>query len=188
MNSLLPGDRRTARLHNSKVYFTGRACPQGHVVCRYTSNGACSACVGTPIEAKSETTIDLKQCRRCGALYVSRCTECKRRLRNAWAERNRAYLADRQRERVQGCRERLRDYKESNPCLDCGKNKPWYLMEFDHVHGRGPGDSTVGSLVGQGTWSKIEAEMGKCDLVCVECHAIRTHFRAVEAGLRIPDE
>lgn len=57
-------------------------------------------------------------------------------------------------------------------------------MEFDHVDGRKGKRETVSALVGSGTLQRLMAEINKCDIVCANCHAKRTHIRAVEAGLR----
>jgi len=37
--------RQSAIALGKSVYFTGKACKQGHVTQRYTSNGACLECV-----------------------------------------------------------------------------------------------------------------------------------------------
>jgi hypothetical protein len=39
-----PNTRAAAKAAGSKFYFTGEACPQGHVELKYTSNGNCTAC------------------------------------------------------------------------------------------------------------------------------------------------
>lgn len=42
----LPRTRAEAKARNIKRYFTGTPCRRGHTVFRYTSSGACSACMG----------------------------------------------------------------------------------------------------------------------------------------------
>lgn len=49
-----PSDRRTARIQGSPRYFTGKPCPQQHIAPRFTSNGACSACLRERMEATRE--------------------------------------------------------------------------------------------------------------------------------------
>lgn len=61
-------------------------------------------------------------------------------------------------------------YKESNPCTDCGKFYPYYVMDYDHVDHRtklGNPFSLPDNL--------MESEIRKCELVCANCHRIRTH-------------
>jgi CO dehydrogenase/acetyl-CoA synthase alpha subunit len=66
---------------------------------------------------------------------------------------------------------------KSNPCMDCGiQYLPW-VMQFDHR----PEEVKVGDfskLVNNGSWTKLLAEIEKCDLVCANCHIIRTATRA----------
>ena len=59
-------------------------------------------------------------------------------------------------------------------CLDCGLVGPPFMYDFDH---RDPSikqfDITNG---GAGrSWDKTIAEADKCDLVCANCHRMRTH-------------
>ena len=69
----------------------------------------------------------------------------------------------------------IRGLKESNSCTDCGKFYPFYVMHFDHL----PGSIKVSGLSQMRTWSleKIKTEIAKCELVCANCHAIRTYIR-----------
>lgn len=66
---------------------------------------------------------------------------------------------------------------KSEPCMDCGVRYPPYVMDFDH---RDPLDkvASVSSLMTKG-WAVVLAEIAKCDLVCSNCHRIRTHSRVV---------
>lgn len=82
--------------------------------------------------------------------------------------------ADAQRRR-QVSRQKVAQIK-SQPCADCGVSYPWYVMDLDHVHGEKVMD--VSSMIDNGaSWRRIEAEIAKCDVVCSNCHRIRTHQR-----------
>lgn len=61
---------------------------------------------------------------------------------------------------------------KDQPCTDCGKDFPSYVMDFDHV--RGPKVGSISSLVSKCDLSKIEAEIAKCEIVCANCHRERT--------------
>lgn len=61
---------------------------------------------------------------------------------------------------------------KSVPCSDCGKEYPWYVMDFDHV--RGEKLRNVGSSRHMG-YNKLKAEIEKCDVVCSNCHRLRTY-------------
>lgn len=67
-----------------------------------------------------------------------------------------------------------RRYKEDNPCTDCGKKFPYYIMEFDHTNANK--SSSVANLVRAGK-HKLWEEIDKCDLLCCICHRHRTHNR-----------
>jgi hypothetical protein len=65
---------------------------------------------------------------------------------------------------------------KARPCVDCGVQYPFYIMEFDHV--RGSKKNTVFTL-----WNNLNAmleELAKCDVVCSNCHAARTYFRRMQ--------
>jgi hypothetical protein len=102
--------------------------------------------------------------------------EKRREASRRWYLRNRQEQIKRVMARSQKLRQEVYDYKEANPCLDCGKHYPHPVMEFDHV--RGDKVANVGDLLKRnntkkGLWGEIE----KCDLVCANCHRVRTHER-----------
>ena len=69
----------------------------------------------------------------------------------------------------------LRDLKTKTPCVDCGINYPYYVMDFDDV--RGQKHANVMELVSTLSKKKIDEEIAKCEIVCSNCHRIRTHMR-----------
>lgn len=75
----------------------------------------------------------------------------------------------------------MRSLKEEEPCMDCGQHWPYYVMQFDHR----PGTTKmfhIGSAFGHAI-ADVLAEIQKCDLVCANCHAIRTHERRISSGI-----
>lgn len=72
----------------------------------------------------------------------------------------------------------MQDLARALPCMDCGQRFPAVAMDFDHRPGVDK-LSEVASLVGflTVTWSRIQAEINKCDLVCSNCHRLRTFTR-----------
>lgn len=67
----------------------------------------------------------------------------------------------------------IQEIKESKPCKDCGKWYPYYVMQFDHLKDK---EFNIATNLKRGR-PKILKEIEKCDLVCANCHFIRTHFR-----------
>jgi hypothetical protein len=87
-------------------------------------------------------------------------------------EKQRAYQNKWKRERV----DRLRDLKRE-PCMDCGGTFHPAAMQWDHR----PGEAKFRHLSGmtQYNFERITDEIQKCDLVCANCHAVRTYNRRV---------
>lgn len=77
------------------------------------------------------------------------------------------------RRRVASNRELITAAK-SNPCTDCGKTYPPYVMDFDHVRGKKKFRLAQHMKVGL---PGLLAEIAKCDLVCANCHRERTYQR-----------
>lgn len=85
------------------------------------------------------------------------------------AERARLYLRRKQ--------ERLSQLKD-RPCHDCGEKFPYWVMDFDHKRDK---KFSIGRAVASRSWSEIIEEINKCDLVCANCHRMRTYDRRVYA-------
>jgi hypothetical protein len=64
---------------------------------------------------------------------------------------------------------------KSVPCLDCKKNFPPYVMDFDHV--KGTKKFSIGSEKTHAL-DTIKKEIEKCEVVCSNCHRIRTWNRS----------
>lgn len=70
-------------------------------------------------------------------------------------------------------RQMVRDRK-SIPCMDCGLEYPYYAMHFDHVDPSVKVD-TISRIVNSGNLKLLGEELQKCEVVCANCHAERTH-------------
>ena len=82
--------------------------------------------------------------------------------------------------RIELQQKEIRKLKEETPCADCGKCFPYYVMDFDHV--RGTKYKNVGNLITTGTRRKLYIEIEKCELVCANCHRVRTHGEGSSIG------
>jgi len=59
--------------------------------------------------------------------------------------------------------------------MDCGQSFHPVCMDFDHRERRDKGEPTVSALVSHSSaQERILAEIEKCDLVCANCHRLRT--------------
>jgi len=67
--------------------------------------------------------------------------------------------------------------KGGMPCADCGQVFPVWVMHWDHL----PGYEKLGcisEMVGSRSRAITIAELKKCELVCANCHVVRTITRA----------
>lgn len=65
-------------------------------------------------------------------------------------------------------------YKDQ-PCLDCGLRFPLECMDFDHVSGTKI--AGISQMIHHKATSVLLEEIAKCELVCANCHRIRTTKR-----------
>ena len=70
----------------------------------------------------------------------------------------------------------IREVKDNKPCVDCGERFPHYVLDFDHV--RGEKVNNISLMAGRRcSLTAIKAEIEKCELVCANCHRVRTFTR-----------
>jgi len=96
-----------------------------------------------------------------------------RKHQREWYSRNRAKKIQEVHARRNRLREVLRELK-SVPCGDCNQSYPYYVMDFDHVRGRKIGN--VATLAQSNPDAAIR-EAKKCDVVCANCHRLRSNWR-----------
>ncbi len=92
----------------------------------------------------------------------------------AYYARNRDAEIERVTRRQQATLAWLRELR-SVLCMDCGGTFPPYVMDFDH---RDPKTKPFSLAAGKSLLKNravLEAEVAKCDIVCANCHRIRTH-------------
>jgi hypothetical protein len=132
----------------------------------------------------------MKKCGRCGLEKPSSefhhwnrsdgrqpwCKPCRQTYDHDYHARNR----ERRRQQVKERRRRLHawnnELKSSMPCADCGQFFPPVAMTWDHL----PGSekiTEVSNLVRAGKTLQARKEVEKCELVCANCHAVRSYDR-----------
>ena len=83
---------------------------------------------------------------------------------------NDAYRRDRQ--------EYVDRIKLETGCVDCGVKSPHpEIYDFDHLPGAVK-ITPVADFLTSGTWADLDAEIAKCEIVCANCHRIRSRTRA----------
>lgn len=89
---------------------------------------------------------------------------------------------DRKREYWRAQAQALRELR-SVPCQDCHRRLSPYSMEFDHRHPTTKSQRVM-AMVGRAGMQRILAEVAKCDVVCANCHRMRTYRRRESANER----
>ena len=107
------------------------------------------------------------------------CLECHRLYNREHFLRNRGYYRKKATAHKTQKRKEIRELIEKSkdvPCADCGKKYPTYVMDFDHV--RGQKTFNIGEYQrGFHNTRKVQEEIGKCEVVCSNCHRERSHQR-----------
>ena len=102
----------------------------------------------------------------------STCKPCSRRASQRHYQRNKQIYKDRALKWRRQIRTEIRAAKNV-PCADCGKKYPYYVMDFDHLRDK---EFNIASWLWSGKGrQQVLTEMKKCDVVCSNCHRIRTH-------------
>ena len=71
----------------------------------------------------------------------------------------------------------LAEIKKASGCVDCGESNP-IVLDFDHIRDK---KYNISRMIHDGfSWKAIVKEMQKCEVVCANCHRIRTHNRLAE--------
>lgn len=140
----------------------------------------------------------MKQCSKCGSLksfknfykrktglrageYYEKCSECYKSRGRNYYHKNRIRQLDLAKKRKLRYIEERKKFLEgikAKPCLDCGKEYPMWIMDFDHRDGQ----SKIASISFLAfrkmvNLKKLKEEIKKCDLVCSNCHRQRTYDR-----------
>ena len=88
-------------------------------------------------------------------------------------ELNKEAILKQQKERIAKRIKYTQDLKSNTPCMDCKQSYPYYVMDFDH---RDPTQKVahIQKMCTSASWERLLQEIDKCDIVCANCHRIRT--------------
>ena len=85
------------------------------------------------------------------------------------------------RNRQARCRVIVVETKMSRGCADCGYRAHSAALDFDHLPGCDK-HATVARLARRGSVERLLAEIAKCEVVCANCHRVRTATRRAVAA------
>ena len=113
------------------------------------------------------------------------CKACRKAYDAAYSARTLARRRERRAERKVEFMAWYNALKEQLPCADCGGRFPAPAMQWDHLPGTDK-RANVANLLPRLCKSRVLEEIAKCELVCANCHAIRTVSRRVPRGVAQP--
>lgn len=101
----------------------------------------------------------------------------KERRQELYAERvscseYRRTLNDKAKARAANIRKFLADYKLKKGCVDCGYSEHHAALDFDHIK-----DEKSFNVCNAKSIASAKIEIKKCEVVCSNCHRIRTYTR-----------
>jgi hypothetical protein len=120
----------------------------------------------------------LEEFNRKGSGHQTRCRNCQKiwyasYYRNSEKEKNR--LSENRNKNRAAIDLLIKEAKDV-PCMDCGIKYPHYVMDFDHLKDK---EFNIGGSRSNKTIDRIKLEIDKCEVVCSNCHRIRTYERRV---------
>lgn len=182
-------DLRRARARLQKIVDEWKT--QGCVDCRYMDIRAIDPDHVDPTEKHDNVSRMVQQCASAARIRaelgkcVARCARCHRR--DTWAKRPSAWRRAAQLPPSWRRRLELQDFNDQLKlalgCADCGWSEWARGLDWDHV--RSTKEHSIATLIND-RWP-VEAlvrETAKCDVVCANCHRIRTCERRL--GVRRP--
>lgn len=131
----------------------------------------CSKCK----EEKPLSEFNKNKARKSGV--SSQCKSCIKETMAVYYQENKDAFKERAKSLEKELVLFVRELK-NNPCMDCGNTYHFSAMDFDH-RGEDEKIDSVSRLTSYGSKKKILAEIEKCDLVCSNCHRVRTWKRRV---------
>jgi hypothetical protein len=127
---------------------------------------------GTKICSRCNKPKDLTDFAKRSKSPDGRRPNCKSCL-SGYYERNKSEFVRRSKARKTKIKNILIKAK-SKPCADCHVQYDYWIMQFDHLRDKA---FTLGKSAANKGISQILEEIQKCDVVCANCHADRTHKR-----------
>lgn len=103
------------------------------------------------------------------------CRLCKNNHQKSWYRGASSEQKERVYKRNKSLRidyaKKLFEYLKKNPCVMCGESNP-IVLEFDHLRDK---TSEISTMVRCSySWERILEEIEKCQVLCANCHRIKT--------------
>ena len=132
---------------------------------------------------------ETKRCGACGQIkayaefhrrgrgYQTWCIACRRSYDASYYARTRDRQLARKKQQLVQFMEWYRELKSGRPCADCGGVFHHAAMAWDHLPSFTKVAEVSRFLQTRRSKRAILEEIAKCELVCANCHAVRTYER-----------
>lgn len=110
--------------------------------------------------------------------YRNVCFDCGKENKKSYYIANKQKIIKTSRKNSDKTRKELRimlNGLKNKPCKDCGKSYPPCAMDFDHTENNKV--KKINIFLTNCNKAKLIEEVNKCEIVCSNCHRIRTHNR-----------
>jgi hypothetical protein len=106
--------------------------------------------------------------------FASKCKQCHSEYVKTHYSQNKIRYINRARISSDVYRDRNRQnmikYLSDKKCIECGINDI-RVLDFDHKHSK---HLEISKMMGSYSWKSILKEIEKCDILCANCHRIKT--------------
>lgn len=105
------------------------------------------------------------------------CRLCQSKISKRHYHQNKSEYRKRNIQTTRITHEYIFNLKAQTACADCGLKYHPVVMDFDHLPEYVKRDH-ISSLARNRTLAVVKAEIAKCEIVCANCHRMRTLHRA----------
>jgi hypothetical protein len=102
---------------------------------------------------------------------VAKTVEEVRQYNREWHKKHAKRRTQVQTERKRANMQKFFEYKKSLSCVRCGFSD-YRALQFHHLHGK---LMNVSQMSKSYSWGRVLDEIGKCEVLCANCHMIEHH-------------
>jgi len=104
--------------------------------------------------------------------YNNQCKTCQKSYKDQHYRDNKSSYLDRNKENKTRRKIAFYEWMQDKFCVDCGNNDV-RVLEFDHLD-RSNKSFNISTKVADLSFESLMEEIEKCEIVCANCHKIRT--------------
>ncbi len=102
------------------------------------------------------------------------CKDCNKLYHKEHYDKNKKIYLEKTKDYKKANQQKLLEYLKDKSCKDCGVSD-YRVFEFDHLSDK---KANIAAVMKSWCWETLLTEIAKCDIVCCNCHRIRTLTRS----------